>query len=78
MTHPAEIDAVVVTLTAERAQRALSLREVARAAGVSVSCVHSWEHGTSAPSLNNLRAWAASLGYDLILTRVIPPGSGQS
>jgi transcriptional regulator with XRE-family HTH domain len=62
-----ESDAVVSTLTAERGRRGLSMREVARGAGVSPSCVHSWEHGTRAPSLDNLRAWAASLGYDLIL-----------
>ena len=60
--------ALVATLTAERGRRGLSMREVARASGVSPSCVHSWEHGTRAPSLDNLRAWAASLGYDLILT----------
>jgi transcriptional regulator with XRE-family HTH domain len=64
----AEMDAIVSRLTTERAKRGLSLREVARASGVSVSCVHTWEHGVRAPSLHNLRAWAASLGYDLILT----------
>ena len=78
-------DAIVSTLTAERVKRGLSLRAVARASGVSVSCVHTWEHGVRAPSLHNLRAWAASLGYDLILTpkfrsvgfppRVNPPES---
>lgn len=71
-------DPLVLTLTTERSRRNLSMREVARAAGVSPSCVHSWEHGTRAPSLDNLRAWAASLGFDLILTCVLPPGEGES
>lgn len=63
-----QIDAIVSILTTARTRQHLSMREVARAAGVSVSCVHSWEHGVRAPSLHNLRAWAAGLGYDLILT----------
>lgn len=63
-----ETDAIVAALTSERTRRGVSMRAVAREAGVSPACVHSWEHGTRAPSLHNLRAWAQALGRDLALT----------
>lgn len=71
----ADKDSLVLTLTTERKRRGLSMREVAQEAGFSPSCVHSWEHGTRAPSLHNLRAWARTLDYDLTLTR---SGEGSS
>ena len=66
---------IVRTLAAERRQSGMSMRAVARLTDVSPSCVHSWEHGTRDPSLGNLIAWAAALGYRLSLTRDLPGGT---
>lgn len=62
-------DLTTEQLAEARTKSGLSLRAVARMAGVSPSCVHSWEHGTRDPSLRNLHAWAKALGFDLTLIR---------
>ena len=59
---------IIETLIAERKRRGWSQREVVRQLGVSSSSVWNWERGNVDPTLGNLAAWAAVLGYSLALT----------
>lgn len=70
MSH---IDPIVAELRAERRRQGLTQTDVARAIGrATYQTVHQWEKGTNHPKIDNVRAWADALGYEIVLTRKRP------
>lgn len=58
---------VVDFLTAERARQGRSQREVALSLGLTQAAVSMYESRARRGSLDWLQAWAAALGYDLVI-----------
>lgn len=56
---------VIETLTKERENRGLSLRQVAKASELSKSSIGKWESWSVQPDVESLMAWAYGLGFDL-------------
>jgi DNA-binding XRE family transcriptional regulator len=64
-------DPIIGELRAERKRRRLSQQELGNQLGrATYNTVWQWESGANEPTLGNLRAWAAALGYDLVLAPV--------
>lgn len=62
-------DPIIQTLRAERQRLGLSQTAVGLLLGrKSYGTIYQWEAGVNAPNLDNLRAWANVLGYDVVLT----------
>lgn len=56
------------TLAAARAERGLTLRQLARATGLSASSLCDYEGDMRMPDVDQVTHWAAGPGYDLALT----------
>ena len=67
MTADREVDPLVRILIRMRVRKGLSQREIGRRIGTSSASVCDWERGLHEPMLSNLNAWAAALGYFVIL-----------
>lgn len=63
------INPIYLQLATLRHQAKLPAREIAQTLGVSINAVCTWENGTKAPTVENLRRWAAYFGYTLALKR---------
>lgn len=61
------LDPMIVALRARRIQLRKTQLEVSIDAGFGVRSIEWWETGRVTPGLFNLRAWANSLGVDLLL-----------
>ena len=60
-------DEIAETLAQARYDERLTVRTVGARLGVVPSAVNGWELGRRRPSLDNLTAWADSLGYEVAL-----------
>lgn len=67
MPRPTPPDPIITTLRTTRLRRGIHQGTIAQATGVDRTSVTGWENGRVQPPLPRLRAWAAALGYDLIL-----------
>lgn len=70
LPHP-----LITQLRAARKAQRLTQGVVAKRAHYSLSFLSNCEVGNTTPSLDTLTAWAAALGYDLVLTP--RAGTGQ-
>jgi transcriptional regulator with XRE-family HTH domain len=69
MPRPAHPDPLVTTLRTNRVATGTTQATHAHIAGVDRTSHTGWETGRFQPPLHRLRAWAAALGYDLVLSR---------
>ncbi len=72
-----EPDPIAATLRAERRRRGLSQTDLGRRIGrATYQTIWQWESGANEPTLGNLRAWAAALGYELTVVETAQPAGG--
>jgi len=73
--NPPTGDPILDTLRAARVRQGLSQQEVGQMIGrQTYQSIQAWENATNSPSLDNLRAWAASLGYSVeLVDRSVTP-----
>jgi transcriptional regulator with XRE-family HTH domain len=67
-------DPILAELRAERRRRGWSQTDLGQRLGRrTYQSIYRWESGTNDPTLANLRAWAAALGYELTLGKLNTP-----
>jgi transcriptional regulator with XRE-family HTH domain len=67
--YEAESRKLTARLYAERRRRGWPRQRVADAAGVTEAAIRMWEKGDRHPTARYLLAWAAALGFDVLVQR---------